>query len=63
MADDIPVSPTLLSFSTQPSPSVENLLVDGGPSQREGEDLTNEELDIRGSLRNIDMIDNPDKKV
>ncbi len=63
MADDIPVSPTLLSFSAQPSPSVENLLVEGGPTQGEEEGLINEELDVRGSLRYIDMIDNPDKKV
>lgn len=61
MADDIPVSPTLLSFSAQPSPSVENLLVEGGPPQHERED--HEELDVRGSLRNIHMIDNADQKV
>lgn len=56
-ADDLPVSAALLSFSSQPTPSVENLLVEG-IQQQEDEDDLNEELDIRGSLRNIDGDEN-----
>ncbi len=61
-ADDVPVSPALLSFSSQPSPSVENLLVEGThPWQHDEEDI-GEDLDIRGSLKNIDMLDGRDDK-
>ena len=65
MADSLLVSPTLLSFSSQPTPSVENLLLEGTrPKGVQEDDLSDEDLELsaRGSLKNLDRIDGDERK-
>ena len=62
-SDNLLVSPTLLSFSTQPTPSVENLLLEGTrPKGAQEDELPDEDLSARGSLKNLDRIDGDDRR-
>ena len=57
------MSPTLLSFSTQPTPSVENLLLESThPKGVQEDELPDEDLSARGSLKNLDRIDGEDRR-